>query len=498
MRIDVRSGGVLAAFLLSIAVLALCTPGMQAQAGPALDRRAAQSITHMPRRDNIVTRSAVPQIEPNASSTPSPLATFTSSQYLVGATITPTSTVPEAEEHIAVAPGNSNVLLAAISDFAGGFNMTKYAFSTNNGASWTESYVPVDPIFGFLETRDGNYWLANSDPVVAIDKGGRAFLADLYLDAIDNGNGFYVSVATISSGFDFTVAATYKVKSNPSSTTTQLEDKPWIAVDNSANTTTVGHVYASWSHFYNSTTDYIAFSRSTNHGQSWSSLKRISPSSQDGAVQGSMIAVGPHGEIYIVYEVFYTGNQCQQFLAKSVDGGTTFSTPVPVTPIFNDLTFSSSYRKNSFASIAVSPVNGYVYMIYADQPGANSQLEFILSSDGGVTFTTPTAVNDSSDGQRFFPALAVDKGGRLHLSWFDTRNSPTDASLYDVYATFSINNGASFATNARVTAASANAGTTSFIGDYAGIAAQGGFAHPVWTDGGGNNGQLQTATLKLP
>jgi hypothetical protein len=38
----------------------------------------------------------------------------------------------------------------------------------------------------------------------------------------------------------------------------------------------------------------------------------------------------------------------------------------------------------------------------------------------------------------------------------------------------------------------------SFIGDYAGIAAAGGFAHPVWTSGGFNNGLLQTATLTLP
>jgi hypothetical protein len=48
-----------------------------------------------------------------------------------------------------------------------------------------------------------------------------------------------------------------------------------------------------------------------------------------------------------------------------------------------------------------------------------------------------------------------------------------------------------------------NAGAANFIGDYAGIAAAGGYAHPVWNTGhvdgdalGG--GFLQTATLKLP
>ena len=83
-------------------------------------------------------------------------------------------------------------------------------------------------------------------------------------------------------------------------------------------------------------------------------------------------------------------------------------------------------------------------------------------------------------------------------SWFDTRNSKNTSSQYDIYATYSKNSGGSFATNARVTAALINAGKASFIGDYAGIAAAGLFAHPVWTNGGFNNGTLQTATLTLP
>jgi hypothetical protein len=41
-----------------------------------------------------------------------------------------------------------------------------------------------------------------------------------------------------------------------------------------------------------------------------------------------------------------------------------------------------------------------------------------------------------------------------------------------------------------------NSGTASFIGDYGGIAAAGGFAHPVWTNGGFNGGRLQTAALR--
>ena len=96
------------------------------------------------------------------------------------------------------------------------------------------------------------------------------------------------------------------------------------------------------------------------------------------------------------------------------------------------------------------------------------------------------------------PALTVDSAGNIHTSWFDTRNS-SSTSQYDIYGTYSKDGGANFTPNARVTFPSINAGTSSFIGDYAGIAA--GLvsavpkAHPVWTNGGFNNGQLQTATL---
>jgi len=468
-----------------------------------IDRRAFKTLTHMPHRNALAGggAAAVATTTPSSPAPPNigPLDLFDGSQYMVGPTVTPTTTAPEAEEHIAVSPQDSGVLLAAISDFAlnFGFNTTKYTFSTNNGATWTERYIPLDPLFGLPATGDGFFWLANSDPVVAIDTQGNAYLSEVYLDAIDNGNGLYVSAANAGTGFNFTIGSTLPVKTNPDASTTALEDKPWITVDNSSAATN-GNVYASWSHFSDPNTDYIAFSRSTDHATTWSPLMRISPSSQDGAVQGSGLAVGPQGEIYLVYELFLAGNHVQQWLAKSTDGGLTFTSPAAVTPVFNDLAFTSTYRKNSFAAIAVSPVNGSVYMIYADQPGSNSRMEFTMSTDGGSTFSPPVAINDSPAGQRFFPAVAADSAGNLHASWFDTRNSPSDVSLYDVYATFSRNDGASFANNARITAASANAGTTTFIGDYAGIAAAGGFAHTVWTNGGGNNGRLQTSALQLP
>ncbi len=423
--------------------------------------------------------------------------------YATGSVITPTTTVPEAEEHVALDPNNLNNVVAAISDFAlrGGYNTTKYAFSLSGGAAgtWTEAYVPL--VNGFPATSDGRTWQANSDPVVAIGRSGNVYIADLYFNASNKANGFYVSVASINTTptLQFQVSTTRPVLTNLSTSTKLDEDKPWIAVDNSAVN---GNVYASWTHFTRSS-DMIYFSRSTNQGASWSAPIQVSLSTQNGAVQGSQVAVGPSGEVYVVYEVFYIGGARKQWMTKSTNGGVSFGTPVAITPYFMELSFNSSYRKNSFASLSVSPTNGNVYMVYAAQPNSTlgAEIQFTYSTNGGATWSTPVTINDNTTGQQFMPAVAVDGAGIVHASWFDTRNSTSGTSYYDIYATYSATNGV-FSPNQRVTPSLIYADNASFIGDYAGIAAaySGGtsYVHPVWTSGGFNNGQLQTATLTIP
>ena len=454
--------------------------------------------THVPHLSSQIGKS--PEPSPQAVSGSVPTTPFRGTAYVVTATVTPTTSIPQAEEHIAVDPNNPSTLVAAVSDFAlGGYNTTKYVVSVDNGTSWIERYVPSEPFFGFLATSDGFFWLANSDPTVAIDKLGNVYLANLYLDVFDNGNGLYVSVGSLSSGVNFAVETTYPVATNPSGATNVQEDKPWIAVDNSINPGTVGNVYLCWTRFVGNS-DSIVFSRSLDHGVHWTAPLRISPVAQDGAVQGCQVGAGPTGEVYVAYEVFFVGGKRQHFLAKSVDGGLTFTSASAVTPVFKEATFKSTYRKNSFTSLTVSPSNGHVYMVYAAQPASTvgAEVMFIASRDGGLSFSSPTVINDVSRGQQFFPAITTDTGGVIHDSWFDTRNSSGSTALYDIYATYSEDDGATFAPNARVTSSLISAGAASFIGDYAGIVAAAGFAHPVWTSGGFNNGSLQTEILVLP
>jgi hypothetical protein len=432
---------------------------------------------------------------------------FTGGQYIVGPTINPlTVSRLAAEQHIAVDPNNPSNLVAVVSDFSlrTTGNTTRYAVSTNNGTTWTDRFVPLNAA-GRLVTSDGRVWDANSDPVVAIDKRGNVYLANLYFSIFNFTGGVYVGVGRISDGVNITAASTFPVVTNLDPLNPIIEDKEWLAVDNSNNAATTGNVYVTWTRFdlargQNS----IFFSRSTNQGQTWSAPLRVSPVTPF-LVQGSQVAVGPGGEIYVAYVqlvAIVAGKvQSQIFLAKSTDGGQTFSAPRAITPRFNDLTFDfasfpSFYRKNSFPAMAVSPTNGNVYVVYSDTPSrrAGAEAEFIRSTDGGATFSAPMSLNGNPDGHQFFPAITVDDSGVIHTCWFDTRHGVFSSGggafaqkifvpfFVDVYASRSTDNGATFSVNARVTPRTMNVGTNDFIGDYTGIAAGGGFAHPTWTN----------------
>jgi hypothetical protein len=473
---------------------------------------------------------------------PTPAATGPSAAvYSVGPTVNPTTTSPAAEESIAIDPNNFQNLLAAVIDFGSGrsvdgitgLSMTKFTVSSDNGTSWADGYLPIDtnplsPTYGFLPTADGHFWDWNGDPVVAVDKLGNAYLSSIYSDKVTQGlegsGGLYVAVQSLAAlpTTGFPAAQVYPVQVNLGTPVPQHVDKDWIAVDDSSSPY-AGNVYVSWTLTDSRNRQSIEVSRSTDQGRTWSPPVTVSPASQGVSVTGSQLAVGPDGTVYVAHvstpsrAVHERGGPAQIFLAASADGGLTFSAPAAVTPVFNFTHFPAFYRENSNPALAVSPTNGNVYLAYTDQPSAaaGAQVEFIRSTDRGKTFSSPAPINDVSTGQHFLPALAVDGSGVVHASWFDTRNSRSPFNnVLDVYAALSTNDGASFSPNVRVTTTSIYTGAARFVGDYTGIAAAGGFAHPVWSSGsvgtgpetpgvgrvltGSDNSRLQTATLSLP
>jgi hypothetical protein len=458
-------------------------------------------------------------ISPSAAWT-SPSGSFLSSTYFVGTTVQATSTTYEAEEHIAVHSFNPGFVLAAISDFSiprYGFtgNTTKYAWSRNGGFTWNESFMELDQTANRAPiTGDGITWQRMSDPVVAIDsKNNIAYTSNLYFDVFDNANGAYVSASPIHNGnVTFTAAATHPVAVNTDPNTGFFEDKEWVTVDNSWNRRTSGRVYVAWVHYLDLAHQpfggEIHVATSKDHAATFKPAVVVSPAGQVNAVQAPQVAVDRLGRVVVSWtyclNYSYDPNiqfnaiclQSQIWGAVSTDGGSTFSAPVQISPTMNDLDgsgFPSHYRKWSAPAMAVDPVSGSIAVVYIDQPGPNSVVEYVLCPPAfSSACAAPQAINDASDGQRVFPAVAVDNLGIVHVSWYDSRNASSDpySSQLDVYATFALSVHKPFHANARVTPSTIDFDSRTFIGDYTGTAARWGIARPAWT-----NGYLQSSLL---
>jgi hypothetical protein len=374
------------------------------------------------------------------------------------------------------------------------------------------------------------------DPSLAIDGSKNVYLAQLYKDVIKRENGelkqiagttgIYVSRQDFSKlgddGFKQGKNQTVPVAQPDLDPTKQIaEDKPWIAVDQCS-----GDVYVAWTHFEHRGTareaSQIYFSRSTNQGMTWSpviKLSRLSPTTSD---SGAQVAAMACGDVFVAW--VETSNTTQEgalfssrlVLAVSDDNGQHFGIPKPITQSFLSVFTTlpdTLYRINAFPSMAVDLRNNTLALVYSaavnnDPSNPNTQVKFILSTDSGQTFSEPQTINDATAGEHFFPAITADAQGIYHACWFDTRNSKRDNRLLDVYATYTKDHGATFGKNAKVTQPGNNGpgldvGSADFIGDYLGIAAEGNFAHPVWSTiskslQGQVTGSLQTATLTLP
>ncbi len=140
------------------------------------------------------------------------------------------------------------------------------------------------------------------------------------------------------------------------------------------------------------------------------------------------------------------------------------------------------------------PNRGTLYCSWMDETATNGTDIFVARSvDRGATWSTPVRVNDDPTGVRkdqFNQWLSVDPtSGSVNLSWNDARNDPADTKT-DIFFSQSTDGGVSFARNVKVTTAMSDESAANPFaqahdqyGDYEGIVAFDGSIHPIWTDG---------------
>lgn len=195
-----------------------------------------------------------------------------------------------------------------------------------------------------------------------------------------------------------------------------------------------GGVYVAWAQ-KNGDRTAILLARSAD-GEKFDPPVRLSPDGMDldlGAENGPNVAVGPKGEIYVVWAAGWWAAS---------------KTKSP-----SDQSTKKSNAPKSNASHAGHSGHGG-----APQRPANLNIWLAKSSDDGGTFSNPLKVNDDLGGaEHRFPTVAVDERGNVIVAWLDKRKSSSERPNYcRVFISKSTDGGATFSRNVDATELQAN------------------------------------------
>ena len=373
--------------------------------------------------------------------------------------------------------------------------LSGFARSTDRGSTWTD--------------RGATGRFRFSDPVLAVHRASRTFYyADIAL------TGLAINISVSRSTNDCTSFPTL-VNASPSSTEDEMQDKPWMAVDNTGGPYD-GNVYVCWTRFGGDGS--LHFSRSTDRATSFVDEQVIAPAT-DLSPFGCHVNVGPDGEVYVAWSD--RGNDFPIHFRRSLDGGLTWDPVMQINtaPIRQPgmdrfvvcesgsirPTLNGDIRMLPQAWMAVDdtggPFTGNIYVVWAsDPPGDvdNSDIFMSHSSYGGQTWSPEIQIGGGTVTDQFLPAVEVGGTGVVSVLWYDRRNDPANNFAIDVYTTFSRDGGATIAPIERVSdvsfpvppltgqpTATGNfdpGRSACYMGDYLAIAADTDYFYYAWGD----------------
>src|SRR6266496_4010524 len=225
--------------------------------------------------------------------------------------------------------------------------------------------------------------------------------------------------------------------SKQSSTT--FSDKEQVWADNAQSSPFFGNVYVCWASFRgqekgNAAPVPLIVARSADGGSTWTQ-KQVGPATSNGVnsqPDGCTVRTDSHGNLY-VFGVGKRGGTSFQMMYKSTDGGVHFTGPAllstavdpgvfdPVVgrPVMdgiagarNDLAFAPSADIANGAPTGADASNRIV-LTWADgrQGLNNEQLLMMTSTDGGTSFSGPTAVPLATGDRPYYTAPAISPNG---------------------------------------------------------------------------------------
>jgi len=131
--------------------------------------------------------------------------------------------------------------------------------------------------------------------------------------------------------------------------------------------------------------------------------------------------------------------------------------------------------------VSGGPFTGNIYVNWTDQRNGTNDVDVWMakSTDGGDTWSDPMRVNDDGPGKyQFFTWMAIDQvTGYLWFVWYDRRNYSDNNT--DVYMAVSIDGGDTFI-NFKVSEEPFLPYSNVFFGDYTNLSAHDNVVRPIW------------------
>jgi hypothetical protein len=454
------------------------------------------------------------------------------------------------EPAVAINPRNTSVIIGSSNDYCGVYNngddadgapipsgpiWLGYYRSETGGTSFQSSLVPgypgdTSPYAALAHIRTASA----GDPVIAWDGHGRVFMGsessadpegskktfgDVWVARFDNPGG--VTGATINDGKRFLGSEVVAKGSSAPNLLGKFQDKTAIEADRSGGRCD-GNVYFAWARFTGVGISNIYFSRSVDHGATWSNPMLLTP--RQANLQDPDISVTGNGNVYVTYDVGERNNGQPNGveIVKSTDCGKTFGPSTLVTTYIpynaQDILDSGGSARDcgDFASHCQSgytffrrgtstrstadqydhdPIHEWIYIVFeatkpttevdtgttygSIAPGRGSQsAAYFLRYDGANGLhTAPALLDNQLVGHQTFPDISAD-GGVLHALWWDSRKDTcysamrpigncldrtTSASL-DVWGAMSTDRGDTWVNRTRITDTTSNPNFEQFSG----------------------------------
>lgn len=171
----------------------------------------------------------------------------------------------------------------------------------------------------------------------------------------------------------------------------------------------------------------LYFAYSCDYGKSWHQTQLFGGGNPVIGCSDSYVFVNQQdGYVYIVWMDNRTGNT-NVYLCRSVDSGITFSPSVMVNNV-NGSEFEDMNRGTSYSIHATVSSDGIVYVVWEDNrtDALDPDIFLAKSTDGGQTFSTNIRVNPyQAVADHTSPWVTVDKSGIVYVAYTEV-NSTTE------------------------------------------------------------------------